>query len=69
MTKLPIKAYAIVLKSTREACYTSAPEILNGGHIYQIYLTRDEAENFLKLRFYDAEYDVVEVCVEAYTTH
>jgi hypothetical protein len=62
----PLTAYAMVVKGTHDLCYTSAPEMINGGRIYQIYLTKKEAKEFLKLQFSDAEYEIVKVIVYPY---
>ena len=44
-------------------CYTSAPEIIGGGFVYQIYTDRADAEAFCQIPFADAEYVVGECTI------
>lgn len=63
-----ITAFAVVPidAALNALCYTSAPEILGGGTIYQIYTTRKEAEEFVRdIVFSDAKYEVVPVEISA----
>lgn len=55
----PTIAYAVVFE--KGLCYTS--EEVTGGTVFQVYKTREEAEDFCALPFGDATYDVVEVMV------
>ena len=58
-----MQGYAIKVKGQKYGamCYTSAPEILGGGSVWQIYKTRRDAEKFLEVPFGDAEYEIIAV--------
>jgi len=52
------EAWAIVLKGTEDIPYTSAPEMLGGGSIYQVYTSEADAKAFCRVPFADATYEV-----------
>lgn len=52
--------YAIVPKGTSELCYTSD---WMDRTVWQIYKDREDALEFLKVKFADAEYEIVEVII------
>ena len=55
-----IKAWGIIIDG--KLCYTSAPEIIYEGTIWQIYKTRKEAKEFLQLPFGEqCQYKIVKV--------
>jgi hypothetical protein len=58
--------YAVTPVGEVDLCFTSAPEILGEGSIYQIYTNRADAERFCaEIEFSDAEYEVVEVTISS----
>jgi hypothetical protein len=54
-----IKGWAVFTLQD-ELCYTSAPYILGGGKIYQIYKTKKDAVDFTKIPM-DSKYKIVKV--------
>ncbi len=56
-----IIGYAIVIEG--KYCSTSAPEILRSGTVWQIYKTKEEAEDFLRVPFCDAQYEILPVII------
>jgi hypothetical protein len=57
----PTPAFAVFYK--RNIPYTSAPEMLGGGAIYQVYKNEEDALNFLEIPFVDAKYEMRPVII------
>jgi len=55
-----IKGWAVFTLQQDKLCYTSAPNILGGGKIYQVYKTKKDAVDFTKIPM-DSKYRVVAV--------
>lgn len=54
--------WAVVPIGSQRLCYTSAPEVVAGGSVWQIYTNEEDANAFCKeVKFWDAKYKVVQV--------
>ena len=57
----PTPAFAIVYKN--QIPYTSAPDEIGAGAIYQVYKKEQDALDFLEIPFSHAEYEIRPVIV------
>lgn len=62
--------YAVILKTKRvprdllsKMAYTSAPEEIGGGTLWQIYKDEASARRFMEVEFSDFEYEIVGVTI------
>lgn len=62
--KWSIEGWAVVPDDKLDICSTSAPAMIGGGTVWQIYKTSKEAKKFCAIPFKDAKYRPVKVHIE-----